>query len=159
MKGRTQCYLKVNWCNAEIKQTTSLVRIILKRANKARLHYLIPAAQKMSTDATNTPRMETASKVLCKEPSIQRSSKAPTQFTAESNATKCWLCGSDPRKLTLLETPRKWVLQPLKSPRVPAGTHTDATLHRHIISKSFQLCMYLFLEGKAHFREVFGAGL
>lgn len=64
-----------------------------------------------------------------------------------------------PEKLTLLETPRRWVLQLLKSPRVLAGAPTDATLHRHIISKSFQLCMYLFLEGTTHFRKEFVAGL
>lgn len=64
-----------------------------------------------------------------------------------------------PEKLTLLETPRRWVLQPLKSRRVLAGSHTNATLHSHIFSKSFQLCMYLLLEGIVHFREEFGAGL
>lgn len=32
-----------------------------------------------------------------------------------------------PEKLALLETPRRWGLQPLKSPRVLAGAHTDVT--------------------------------
>lgn len=53
---------KMNQCNTGRKQTITLVRIILKRANKAILHYLIPAAQKPSTDATNMPRMEAVSK-------------------------------------------------------------------------------------------------
>lgn len=150
----------MNRCNAGRKQTIRLVRIILKRANKARLHYLIPAAQKTSTDATDTPRTEAASKgVVQKSPQSSRAAKHLHNLQLRVMPPSVDFVALIPEKLTLLETPRRWVLQPLKSPRVLAGTHTDATLHRHIISKSFQLCMYLFLEGKAHFREYLGQDL
>lgn len=93
-------------------------------------------------------------KVLCKEPSIQRSSKAPTHFTAESNATKCWLCGSDPRKFNISgdskemgttapeKAPECWQ-EPTQMPpftdtssqRVSSSVCTYSLRERHILGK------------------------